>query len=158
MTDHRPVVGTAFEAAFSQFYASGTVTSVKLPTNPASEITMGGVRPCLGSVNFDLSWTYYLYPGETPGSPGIKQWGSARPWRHQDRRGTARGRRLRLFAQLLEHWRVEQVRGVRPRLRPAARRAAAECPASLTGAADYIWPPSEKPTIIRPTGSRRRPS
>jgi uncharacterized protein (TIGR02001 family) len=72
MTDHKPVVGAAFEAAFSQFYASGTMASVKLPSNPAAEITMGGgVRPNLGIVDFDLSWTYYLYPGETPGSPGI---------------------------------------------------------------------------------------
>lgn len=72
MTDHQPVVGAAFEAALGQFYASGTMASVKLPTHPEAEITMGGgVRPSLGSVDFDLSWTYYLYPGETPGSPGI---------------------------------------------------------------------------------------
>jgi uncharacterized protein (TIGR02001 family) len=72
MTDHQPVIGAAFEAALGQFYASGTMASVKLPTQPAAEITMGGgVRPRLGSVDFDLSWTYYLYPGETPGSPGI---------------------------------------------------------------------------------------
>ena len=44
----------------------------KLPTHPAAEITMGGgVRPSLASVDFDLSWTSYLYPRETPGSPGI---------------------------------------------------------------------------------------
>jgi uncharacterized protein (TIGR02001 family) len=72
MTDHKPVVGAGFEAAFGQFYAGGTTASVKLPTHPAAEVTMGGgVRPSLGSVDFDLSWTYYLYPGETPGSPGI---------------------------------------------------------------------------------------
>ena len=75
MTDHKPVVGAAFEAAFGKFYATGTMASVKLPTNPAAEITMGGgARPSLGSVDFDLSWTYYLYPGETPGSPGINYW------------------------------------------------------------------------------------
>jgi uncharacterized protein (TIGR02001 family) len=72
ITDHKPVFGTAFEAAFDRFYAGGTVASVRLPTRPAAEITMGGgVRPSLGGVDFDLSWTYYLYPGETPGSPGI---------------------------------------------------------------------------------------
>jgi hypothetical protein len=75
MTDHKPVVGAAFEAAFGKFYATGTMASVKLPTKPAAEITMGGgARPSLGSVDFDLSWTYYLYPGETPGSPGINYW------------------------------------------------------------------------------------
>jgi uncharacterized protein (TIGR02001 family) len=72
ISDHKPVVGAAFEAAFDRFYAGGTMASVKLPTHPAAEITMGGgVRPSLGGVDLDLSWTYYLYPGETPGSPGI---------------------------------------------------------------------------------------
>jgi uncharacterized protein (TIGR02001 family) len=75
MSDHKPAVGAAFEAAFGQFYASGTMTSVRLPTHPPVEIAMGGgVRPSLGSVDFDLSWTYYLYPGETPGSAGINYW------------------------------------------------------------------------------------
>jgi len=75
MTDHKPVVGAALEAAFGQFYASGTMANVKLPTQPAAEIAMGGgVRPSLGSIDFDLNWTYYAYPGETPGSPGINYW------------------------------------------------------------------------------------
>ena len=75
MTDRKPVVGAALEAAFGQFYASGTMASVKLPTQPAAEIAMGGgVRPSLGSVDFDLNWTYYAYPGEAPGSPGINYW------------------------------------------------------------------------------------
>src|SRR5262245_18705398 len=75
MTDHKPVFGAAFEAAFGQFYASGTVANVKLPNDRAVEITMGGgVTPSLGSIDFDLSWTYFLYPGGTPGSPSIDYW------------------------------------------------------------------------------------
>src|SRR5262249_53445819 len=53
MSDHKPAVGAAFEAAFGRFYASGTMASVNLPTQPAGEITLGGgVRPSLGSVDF----------------------------------------------------------------------------------------------------------
>jgi uncharacterized protein (TIGR02001 family) len=75
MTDRKPVVGAAFEAAFDQFYASGTVANVKLPNDRAVEITMGGgVTPSLGNVDFDLSWTYFFYPGGTPGSPSIDYW------------------------------------------------------------------------------------
>jgi len=75
MTARNPAVGAAFEAAFGKFYASATMTSVRLPGQKEAEITMGGgVRPSLGGVDFDLSWTYYAYPGEVPGSPGINYW------------------------------------------------------------------------------------
>jgi len=75
MSDHKPVVGAAFEAAFGQFYASGTMASVNLPTHPSGEIAVGGgVRPSLGSVDFDLGWTTYLYPGQPPSSPSIDYW------------------------------------------------------------------------------------
>src|SRR5262249_50745570 len=63
MSARKPAVGAAFEAAFGKFYASASMTSVKLPGPKEAEITMGGgVRPSLGSVDFDLSWTYYAYP------------------------------------------------------------------------------------------------
>jgi hypothetical protein len=45
-----------------------------------AEITLtGGVRPKLWGVDFDLYWTYFLYPGETPGgaTAGIEYWEAA---------------------------------------------------------------------------------
>ena len=78
LSDRKPAVGAAIEAAFSVFYAAATVASVKLPTQPAAEITMtGGIRPTVGDVSFDLGWTYFLYPGEIApvgGSAGIEYW------------------------------------------------------------------------------------
>ena len=62
----------------SIFYAGLSFASVKLPTQPAAEITMtAGVRPKLGDINFDLSATRYYYPGEmvAPGEfAGIEYW------------------------------------------------------------------------------------
>jgi uncharacterized protein (TIGR02001 family) len=78
LSDRKPAVGAAIEAAFSVFYAAATVASVKLPTQPAAEITMtGGIRPTVGNVSFDFGWTYFLYPGEIApvgGSAGIEYW------------------------------------------------------------------------------------
>ena len=55
LSDHKPAVGAAIEATFAQFYAGVSVASVKLPTQPAAEITVsGGVRPKIGDVDFDL--------------------------------------------------------------------------------------------------------
>ena len=66
LSDRRPAVGAGLEAALGLLYAGATVTSVKLPTQPAAEITMNaGVRPSLGNIDFDFGWTYFLYPGET---------------------------------------------------------------------------------------------
>jgi uncharacterized protein (TIGR02001 family) len=82
LSDHRPAVGAAFEAtAFNLFYVGSTIASVKLPSQPAAEITMnGGVRPKLGNVTFDFGWTRFLYPGESspPGTfAGIEYWEAA---------------------------------------------------------------------------------
>ncbi len=78
LSDRKPAVGAALEAARGIFYAGGTMASVKLPTQPAAEITMGGgIRPTLGDIVFDFGWTYFLYPGETtpPGeTAGIDFW------------------------------------------------------------------------------------
>jgi uncharacterized protein (TIGR02001 family) len=78
LSAHQPALGAAFEAALSMFYGSGTIASVKLPTQPAAEITIGGgVRPKLGDIQFDFGATYFSYPGETPpvGVPvGINYW------------------------------------------------------------------------------------
>jgi uncharacterized protein (TIGR02001 family) len=68
LSDHKPAVGTAFEAtAFDFFYATSTFASVRLPSQPAAEFTMGGgVRPKLGNVTFDFSVTRFVYPWESP--------------------------------------------------------------------------------------------
>jgi len=69
LSDHKPAVGAAIEAAFAHFYAGAAVASVKLPTQPAAEISMnGGVRQTIGNIDFDLGVTYFLYPGEIPGA------------------------------------------------------------------------------------------
>ncbi len=81
LSDRKPAVGAALEATRGIFYAAGTLSSVKLPTQPAAEITMGGgIRPTFGDVTLDLGWTYLLYPGETtpPGElAGIDFWEAA---------------------------------------------------------------------------------
>jgi uncharacterized protein (TIGR02001 family) len=78
LSDRRPAVGAGLEAVLGLLYAGATVTSVKLPTQPAAEITMnGGLRPQLWDIQFDLGWTYFLYPGETVPvgvSAGIEYW------------------------------------------------------------------------------------
>ena len=78
LSAHKPAVGAALEAALGWLYAGATFSSVKLPSQPAAEITMAaGVRPKLGEIQFDLGWTYFYYPGETPplGTfAGIEYW------------------------------------------------------------------------------------
>jgi len=78
LSARQPAVGAAFEAALGLIYGTATIASVKLPTQPAAEITMGGgIRPKLGDVQFDFGATYYSYPGEIApvgGSAGIEYW------------------------------------------------------------------------------------
>ena len=78
LSARQPAVGAAFEAVLGILYGSGTVASVKLPSQPAAEVSMsGGVRPKLGSVQFDFGATYYFYPGETAPvgvTSGINYW------------------------------------------------------------------------------------
>jgi uncharacterized protein (TIGR02001 family) len=69
LSAHQPAVGAAFEARFGSFYAGSTITSVKLPSDPAAEMSfVGGVRPSLSGFDFDIGVTYFLYPGEPAGS------------------------------------------------------------------------------------------
>ena len=57
------------EATFAQFYTGVSVASVKLPTQPAAEVTLtGGVRPTIGDIEFDLRVAYFLYPREISSS------------------------------------------------------------------------------------------
>src|SRR5262245_16874153 len=80
LSDRRPAVGTALEATYGQFYAGVAIASVRLPTEPAAEISIsGGIRPTLGTIDFDLGVIYFAYPGENPatGSQGINYWEAA---------------------------------------------------------------------------------
>jgi len=75
LSDHKPAVGAAVEATFAQLYAGVAVASVKLPTQPAAEISMStGVRQKIGEIDFDLGATYFLYPGEISTSPSTDYW------------------------------------------------------------------------------------
>jgi len=78
LSAHEPAAGAAIEAALGMFYAGGTIASVKLPSQPAAEMSWsGGARPKLGNVQFDFGATYYFYPNETPPvgvTPGISYW------------------------------------------------------------------------------------
>ena len=78
LSDHKPAVGAAVEAAFAQFYAGVAVASVKLPTQPAAEISMsGGMRQKIGDIDIDFGVTYFLYPGEMSTSPNTDYWQAA---------------------------------------------------------------------------------
>jgi hypothetical protein len=63
LSDHQPAVGAVFEARFGNFYGGSTITSVKLPTDPAAELSFSsGIRPSLSGIDFDFGFTYFLYP------------------------------------------------------------------------------------------------
>lgn len=77
LSDHGPAVGAAFEARFGALYAGTTAATVRLPTQPAAELTFaGGIRPKIANTDFDLGITYFAYPGERlPGETnGINYW------------------------------------------------------------------------------------
>ncbi len=80
LSDHGPAAGAAVEARFGQLYAGATVASVRLPTQPAAELTMAaGIRPKLANIDFDLGLTRFSYPAERlPGvTNGIDYWEAA---------------------------------------------------------------------------------
>ncbi len=63
LSNRKPAIGAAFEAALDKFYASATVTSVNVPTQPSAEMTFGGgVRPKLGPIDLDFGMTYLANP------------------------------------------------------------------------------------------------
>jgi uncharacterized protein (TIGR02001 family) len=77
LSDHKPAIGAAAEITFAQLYAGVAVASVKLPTQPAAEITVtGGMRKNIADINFDIGMTYFLYPGQTlvGATPSLNYW------------------------------------------------------------------------------------
>jgi uncharacterized protein (TIGR02001 family) len=70
LSDRGPSVSSLVEVRRSWFYVSGQFYTVRLPTDPAAELTLtGGIRREFAGIEFDLSAEYYCYPGETP-APG----------------------------------------------------------------------------------------
>jgi uncharacterized protein (TIGR02001 family) len=68
LSAHQPAVGAAFKARFGSFYTGSTITSVKLPSDPAVELSYSsGFRPSLSGFDLDIGVTYSLYPGEVSG-------------------------------------------------------------------------------------------
>jgi uncharacterized protein (TIGR02001 family) len=77
LSDHGPAAGAAFETRWGPLYAGTTVATVKLPTQPAAELTFAaGLRKQIATIDFDLGATYFAYPGERlPGETnGINYW------------------------------------------------------------------------------------
>jgi uncharacterized protein (TIGR02001 family) len=73
LSARRPTAATSIEFAYSGFYGNTNVQSVKLPTNPAAEITFsGGYRRTIWDFAFDLSASYFYYPGEIPTDTATK--------------------------------------------------------------------------------------
>jgi uncharacterized protein (TIGR02001 family) len=65
---HRPSVNASVDVQQWWFYVSAQVSSVKLPTNPGSElIASAGIRPPIDNrLELDLGVQRNLYPGATP--------------------------------------------------------------------------------------------
>jgi uncharacterized protein (TIGR02001 family) len=95
LSAHQPAIGAVFEAAFNHFYAGAGVTSVKLPSEPATEIAMSsGVRPKIENIDLDLGWTYYLYPSS--GTPPVGTIADINYWEFVARADTSFGDALHL--------------------------------------------------------------
>ena len=79
LSDRGPSVSSSVEVRRGWFYVSGQFYTVRLPTDPAAELTLtGGIRREVAGIEFDLSAEYYYYPGETPvpGSGTTNYWQS----------------------------------------------------------------------------------
>jgi uncharacterized protein (TIGR02001 family) len=120
LSDRKPALGAGLEATIGSFYAGTTVTSVKLPSQPAAEVTVSsGLRPKFGNIELDFGWTYFLYPGEIPAVPGIDYWEVG------TRADTKLTESLRIAAGLG----VDLPRNIMPQ----------NITASITGGAGYYW-------------------
>jgi uncharacterized protein (TIGR02001 family) len=77
---HQPAAGAVIETTLAdKLYASAGVTSVRLPGNATAEVALSyGIRPSFSSVDFDISWNYYAYPGQGAATAnGGSQYGEA---------------------------------------------------------------------------------
>jgi len=143
LSAHEPAAGAALEAAVGMFYAGGTVATVKLPSQPAAEIsTSGGIRPKLGNVQFDFGATYYAYPNETP-PPGVTK--GIDYWEAVGRASTTLGDMLRIeggfgYSPNVSNtgaWSKYAAAGMSFDL--PGKVLPAEVSASISGSAGYSW-------------------
>jgi uncharacterized protein (TIGR02001 family) len=75
LSDNKPAVGGAIQATFGALYAGVAMASVKLPTQPAAEVTLSaGARRTIGDIELDFGVSYFAYPGEISASPGTDYW------------------------------------------------------------------------------------
>jgi uncharacterized protein (TIGR02001 family) len=143
LSAHEPAAGAAGEVSLGMFYAAASVATVKLPSQPAFEMSWsGGVRPKLGNVQFDFGATYYAYPNETPPigvAKGIDYWEAVA------RASTTLGDLLRVeggfgYSPNVSNtgaWGNYAAAGVGFDL--PGKLLPAEITASITGAAGYSW-------------------
>lgn len=65
LSGRQPSVGSHLELSRDLFYASLEFNSVKVPTNPADEVTLAaGIRRTIGNTTLDLGVSYFHYPRE----------------------------------------------------------------------------------------------
>ena len=145
LSARQPAVGAAFEDGARRLLRRHDMSPASsCQRQPAAEITMsGGIRPTAGRRHIRLRLDLLFLSRRDAAARRDRRHrilGSVGPCRHQDRRAAARGRRLCLFAERLEHRRLEQIRGVRPGHRPAVPSALPQdVTVSLTGGAGYFW-------------------
>ncbi len=73
LSARRPTAAMSIDAEWRGLYFTTNFQSVKLPTNPAAEITLaGGYRWSIAGFNFDLGASYFYYPGEIPTDTATK--------------------------------------------------------------------------------------
>src|SRR5258708_26081376 len=67
LSARRPSVAMSIDAEWHGFYTNTNFQSVKLPTQPAAEITLsGGYRWSFADFKFDLGANYFYYPRQIP--------------------------------------------------------------------------------------------
>jgi len=67
LSARRPSAASYFDIDWQGFYVGANIQSVKLPTNPAAEITLSsGFRHNVAGYDLDLGVNYFYYPGEVP--------------------------------------------------------------------------------------------
>ena len=73
LSARKPSVGSTIDVEWNGFYSNTNFQSVRLPTNPAVEITLnGGYRWDMWDFSFDLGASYFYYPGEIIPEGGVK--------------------------------------------------------------------------------------
>ena len=79
LSRHSPSVSSSIEVQRDWFYVTGQVYTVRLPGDPAAELTAtSGIRHAIAGIDFDAGVEGYYYPGETPapGSGATNYWQS----------------------------------------------------------------------------------